>query len=355
MINILIVDDSKTETALLRSMFEAEADLRVTGTATNGKEALNLVKTLKPDLITMDIAMPIMDGLEATRLILSQYPVPIVVISSRVDDEYLNATFSAMEAGALSVLEKPVEPNSPGFNKQRKKIIETVRSMAEIRVIKRRFNTNQHEKTIQQKLPLLLPTKKERYEIIAIGASVGGPQALKKILSALPSNFPVPIVIVQHMTNGFITGFTHWLDKNTHLHIRQAEHNEPLRAGHVYFAPDHFHLQIDRDAESLVAKLIKGQLVSGFCPSATVLLKSVAETCGKNAIGVLLTGMGNDGAEGLLALKQTNAHTVIQDPESAIVFGMAGVAQSIGAVEKVVNLDEMAEYLVDIVGVKEKL
>jgi two-component system, chemotaxis family, protein-glutamate methylesterase/glutaminase len=246
----------------------------------------------------------------------------------------------------LSVLEKPINVNSVGFEPVRRRIIESVRAMASIKVIKRRFRIKKkHEK----------PSKHEavKYhtadiQILAIGTSIGGPQALKTIFSQLPSHFSLPIVVVQHMTPGFISGFIKWLNDDTPLHIKEAENQELLQPGTIYFAPDYYHLEVDRIKGYLAAKLVSAPPVSGFCPSATVLLKSVAKICGKNAIGLLLTGMGNDGAQGLLELKKVHGHTLIQDQKSAVVFGMAGVAESLGAVDKILNIDKIAEYLIDI-------
>jgi two-component system chemotaxis response regulator CheB len=344
MINILIVDDSPTETELLKALFEAEKDMRVIGCAKNGEEAIALTQRLKPDIITMDIIMPIKNGFEATRWIMSKQPTPIVVISSAANDKVLNTTFLALEAGALSVLEKPVGPNAAAFPMMSQRIIDTVRSMSQIKVIKRRFHI-----PLKKLSPVTqFEAKRGQYEIIAIGVSVGGPQALKTIFSKLPAQFPIPIVVVQHMTSGFIQGFAHWLNKNCALTVKNAEHNEPLLGGTIYFAPDNHHLEIHRRQEKLIASLIKKDPVSGFCPSATVLLQSVAKVSGSQAIGILLTGMGNDGAQGLLELKQAKGHTLIQDKESAVVFGMAGVAESLNAVDKVVILDKLADYLIDI-------
>jgi two-component system chemotaxis response regulator CheB len=344
MINILIVDDSQTEALLLKSLFEAEKDMRVIGHAKNGEEAIALTAKLKPDIITMDILMPIKNGLEATRLIMSSIPTPIVVISSTANDIVLNTTFLALEAGALSVLEKPEHPNSSTFNTMRQRIIDTVRSMAQIKVITRRFYT-------PKKMPPIATYTREKtnqFEIIAIGVSVGGPQALKTILTKLPASFPIPIVIVQHMTIGFMLGFTNWLNQQCALKVKIAEPAEELLAGHVYFAPDHHHLEVNRRNGKLIAHLAKTPPVSGFCPSATVLLKSVAVTSGKHAVGALLTGMGNDGAQGLLDLKNAHGHTFIQDKESAVVFGMAGVAQSLNAADKIVPLSKIAIYLISL-------
>lgn len=345
MINILIVDDSETETKVLKHIFESEQDFHVIACAKDGQEAIELNDKFKPDLITMDIQMPVMDGIKAIREIISHNPVPIVVISSKLNDE-MKTAFLALEQGALSVLEKPVNITSPDFKQVRERIVNTIRIMSEIKVIKRRFYT--------KKLPAKIPEKNinfksSHYKIIAIGTSVGGPRVLKIILSQIPKDFPLPIVVVQHMTTGYISGFVKWLSGNISLKVKVADHQEILQGGTVYFAPDFYHLEIDSVQEKLIAKLVKAPSVSGFCPSASVLLQSVAKSCASHAIGMLLTGMGNDGAQGLLALKKANGHTIIQDPESAIVFGMAGTAQSLGAVDKVVALDKIAEYLINTI------
>lgn len=349
MIKILIVDDSPTETAILKHILEENTDLQVIGCAKNGAEAVRLIPLLKPDLVTMDIQMPVMDGFEATRLILAQHPLPIVVISSQLHDESMNITFRALNAGALSVLAKPFDITSANFEQERRRIVETVRSMSEVKVIKRRI--------LGHKSP---PTKLSPFEeklgkpeIIVIGASIGGTQALNYILSKLPANFPVPIVIVQHMMPGFIGGFAKWLNENTLLHAESATHHQLLKKGSVYFAPDFYHLEIQRNHNNqLMCKLVTTPPVSGFCPSITVLFQSVAKVCGKHAVGVLLTGMGSDGAEGLLTIKKAGGHTFIQDQKSSIVFGMAAVAQALGAVDKVVTLNQIADYLIKITSSK---
>lgn len=347
MINILIVDDSDTEVIMLKHIFENEADMYVIGVAKNGEEAVELAVKLKPDLITMDINMPVMNGLEATQLIMAKQPTPIVVISSTINNKELDNSFCALQAGALSVLQKPSDITNRTFEKQRNEIISTIRNMAEIKVISRRVHTI---KNFNQDLITShhATTKLVNYEIIALGSSVGGPQALMTILEKLPKNFPVPIVIVQHMLSGFISSFSKWLNEKTQLTIKEAEDNEPLLSGRVYLAPDNYHLEINRISGKLCTRLVTGALVSGFCPSITVLLKSIAKTCGKSAIGVLLTGMGEDGAEGLLELKHREGHTLIQDKKSSIVFGMAKAALALDAVDTVVDLVNIADYLTKI-------
>lgn len=347
MIKILIVDDSATETMLLKHVFEKEKDMQVIGCAKNGKEAIELASKLKPDIITMDINMPLLDGFEATRFIMNTNPVPIVVITSTMNDTQMNTAFLALEAGALSVLNKPVNVCDPEFNVVCKRITTLIRSMSEIKVIKKRFK---NEVEFQEKLNIQ-PLKKNfrHYEIVAIGSSVGGPKALRTILSQLPAHFPVPIVIVQHMSQGFIEGLSKWLNQYCSLMVKCATDQEVLNAGTVYFAPDQHHLKIERLGSHLIARLHQGDPVSGFYPSITTLLNSVAKTCDNKAVAMLLTGMGHDGASGLFEIKAKKGHTIIQDPDSCVVFGMAGVAQSLGAVDHVLKLDEIAGYLIELI------
>jgi len=342
MIKILIVDDSETETAILKHIIQENADLEVIGCAKNGAEAVKLVALLKPDLITMDIQMPVMNGFEATRIIMAKNPTPIVVISSILNNRELNVSFEALDAGALDVLAKPRNITSPTYTIDRKRIVDTIRNMAEIKVIRRRT----HVPNQKPPVPLIRKEIMGIHEIVAIGASIGGTQALNTILSKMPADFPVPIVIVQHMMPGFTSGFTKWLNNNTKLTVQEAKNNEILKKGNVYFAPDHYHFEIHRSNHQLISKLVCAPPISGFFPSITALLQSAAKVCGRNTIGLLLTGMGSDGAEGLLAIKQVHGHTIIQDKDSSVVFGMAGVAQSLGAAEKILPLDQIADYLI---------
>lgn len=279
MIKILIVDDSPTEAALIQHIIAAEKDMQVIGVAKNGQEAIELTSKLNPDLITMDIQMPVMDGLEATRIIMDQHPTPIVVISSLVNDESIHAIFHILEAGALTALAKPANVFSPSFEENRNHIIDILRSLSDIRVMKKPlkkhlpFDESKKHKTEHETV--------KHYEVIGIGASIGGPMALKTILSHLPTDFPLPIMVVQHMSPGFIRGFAQWLGENIQLKVINAVDNEPLQKGTVYIAPEHKHLEVERVHEQLVCKLVTGTPVSGFCPSITRLLQSIARVCGK--------------------------------------------------------------------------
>ncbi len=345
MINILIVDDSSTAAALLTSLIEAEADMKVIGHATNGQQAVEMSVSLIPDLITMDINMPVLNGYDATRLIMSQNPTPVVIISSNVSHESMAASFEALEAGAVSVLPKPLNITSPKFPSERQYLIDTLRSMSEIKVFKRRFNIP--HQSASRSTPLRRSETKVRYRVLAIGASVGGPQALHMILKKLPANFPLPIVIVQHMAPGFIEGFARWLTENISLKAKIVENNEVLRAGIIYFAPDNHHFVI-QGSKQFKGALTDSPPVSGFKPSITILMESVAKSCGNTAIAAILTGMGSDGAKGLLDVKNAHGKTFIQDAESAVVFGMAGVAQTLGAADDVIDLDKIADYILQL-------
>ncbi|MBA2649198.1 MAG: chemotaxis-specific protein-glutamate methyltransferase CheB [Legionella sp.] len=343
MIKILIIDDSATDTALLKHIFEAEEDLEVIGCAQNGQEGIELAEKLKPDLITMDIQMPIMNGYEATRAIMMSNPIPIVVISPTVNNKQLNTAFQALEAGAVSVIEKPVNVSSPEFSYICERMVAIIRGMAEIKVIKQRFPKKIPSVPVAEQLAIR--GRHETYEILAIGASVGGPQALKTLLSELPANFPLPIVIVQHMTAGFMTGFCTWLNEYCKLSVSCAGNLEVLKPGKIYFAPENIHLKIKRVNNQLVTHLQQSAPVCGFIPSINVLFESIAQACGKQAIGILFTGMGKDGAQGLLELKKVKAHTLIQDEKSCVVFGMASVALSLDAVDKIIELNQFVAYL----------
>lgn len=349
MIKILIVDDSPTEAALIQHIIDSSKDMEVIGIAKNGEEAIELTEKLKPNLITMDIKMPVMDGLEATSIIMAQNPTPIVVISSMVNDESIHAIFHILEAGALTALVKPVNVFSSSFEDSKNHIIDTLRSLAEIRVVKKPLKKSLNHENSKAKIE---NSEKPSYEIIAMGASIGGPMALKTILSRLKPDFPVPIVIVQHMSSGFIQGFAQWLAENVSLTVKNAENFELLKAGVVYIAPEHKHMEIERTHKKLICKLVDAPPISGFCPSITRLFQSIAKSSGEKAIGILLTGMSDDGATGLLELKQARAHTVIQDQESSVVFGMSAVAQSLDAVDKVIGLENIAYYLTKICTIK---
>ncbi len=345
MIKILIAEDSDVVAMLLKAIFEDQPDMQVVGRARNGHEAVRMVHDLQPDLVTMDIRMPVMDGFEATRMIMSTNPVPIVVISSSVGDEELRITFRAIEEGALAVMEKPHGVSSPDFSMMRRELVETVRSMAEVRVIRRRISV---KATPGRMFDRVEPVE-GGYQVVSIGCSTGGPQALQQILSVMPAGFPTPILIAQHIAKGFVQGLVAWLQGNTLLSVKLAEDGELLRKATVYLAPDDYHLEVAGSSNGLISRLRHTAPVNGFRPSATPLLQSVAYNAPGRGIGMVLTGMGGDGAEGLLAMRKAGCHTLVQDDESAVIYGMPGTALAMDAVDEVVKLDKIPAHLIGLV------
>ncbi|MDP2786777.1 MAG: chemotaxis-specific protein-glutamate methyltransferase CheB [Pseudomonadota bacterium] len=343
MIDILITEDSDVVAALLQGIFQAEPDMRVVGRARNGREAVTMAHELQPNLVTMDIRMPVMDGFDATRMIMATQPLPIVVISSSVDDEELRITFRAIEEGALAVIEKPRGLNHPDFEQVRRELVETVRAMAEVKVVRRRrpqpsvaiFQTHVARRTAS-------------YEVVGLALSTGGPQALSTILAGMPIGYPLPLLVVQHISPGFVGGLVSWLRGLTLLEVRLAEAGMPLRAGSVYIAPDGHHLEVARRDGRLHAHLSSAPPIDRFRPSGTALFHSLARCCGKSAIGGIFTGMGSDGSEGLLALHRAGGHVFAQDADSAVVYGMPGAARAAGCVDQVVPLARIPTHLIEL-------
>lgn len=339
---------------MLKVIFEKEPDFEVVGHARDGREAVGMAAELRPDLITMDIRMPEMDGFEATRVIMSTRPIPIVVISSSVDDEEMRTTFRAIEEGALAVIEKPKSVLQKDFDRIGRDLVTTIRAMSEVKLVRRiaRWSPPQgapprHDAPPRHGAPLRHGASD--YELISIGASTGGPQALQVMLSEMPMGLNVPMVVVQHMSRGFISGMCEWLRLNTMLNVKMAENGERLLPDTVYFAPEDLHLTLRRIDKGLVAYLVQGNASDFFCPAVDALFKSAASVCGKRGIGVLLSGMGTDGAGGLLEMRRSGGHTIIQDEKSSVVFGMPGAALAMDAVDKIVDIDKMSSYLSGVI------
>ena len=341
MVRVLIVDDSPTVRALLAAMLESDPDLQVVGTATNGEQAVRQAHALKPDVITMDIRMPGMDGIEATEHIMAECPTPIVILSSAVASPDAHITFNALQAGALEVMQKPVGINHADFEIIRERLVRTVKLMAEVKLVRRRVR-----KGTAPIAPPAMAAAHRLPALLAIGASTGGPSALNTLLlRALPAGFPLPVVVVQHMSAGFLAGLVNWLQLQSRLQLEVAVDGQLLRPGEVYFAPDDQHLIC---ASRGVLGLTRTPPVSHVRPSATVLFQSVARVYGANAAGLVLTGMGDDGAAGLKAIRDQGGLTIAQDEASCVVYGMPKVAVELGAVERVLALDRIAPALAEL-------
>lgn len=323
MLRVLVVDDSAVVRAFLTALLEAEPDMVVAGIAKSGEEAVTKVAELKPDVATMDIRMPGIGGLAAIRLIMRETPLPIIVVSGQTDTDEVTATFQAIEAGAVAFLPRPRGVGHQAHPTEAKRFIRTVRTMSEVCVV-RRWTPASVAKPHPQ--PTLAP-RARRAEIVALGASTGGPVVLATILSRISQRVAVPVVIVQHMAEGFIGGFVEWLEKAAKFPVRIAEDGEPLLAGRAYVAPDRRHLTVRRGFVQLLDDLPD----SGLRPSIGRLFASIGQSYGDRAFAALLTGMGADGARELADLRALGALTAIQSVESCVVSGMPGAAAKLGA------------------------
>ncbi len=347
-IRVLIVDDSPTIRLLFTEILSAEPDLRVVGVAADGEQAVERAQTLKPDLITMDINMPRVDGLEATRRIMTLCPTPIVVVSASLDSADLTSSFAAIQAGALDVIEKPHSTDPRDFEGIRRRLVMAVRLMAGVKVVRRRAAKPVPTGALMP-AAVAAPAARPRtsFRLVAIGASTGGPMALHTLLAGLPRDFPAPVVVVQHMSAGFLPGLVNWLQLDCALPVHIATEGQAAQPGQVYFAPDDHHLTVGTRG---VLRLTNAPPISHVRPSATVLFESVGLLYGREALGVLLTGMGDDGAAGLKALHDRGGLTLAQDEATSVVYGMPRVAAELGAVDHVVPLANMAGSLVEWVG-----
>jgi len=327
LIRALIVDDSLVVREHLQRLLTREPGVVIVGMAGNGEEAVSLARQTRPDVITMDLNMPLMGGIDATRCIMETMPVPIVVVSSKWNPDEMVTTFEAMSAGALAVLEKPLGEGHPRFEQSAKEFVDTIKMMAGVKVVKRRA-----KQPIGRPLPAAVPRIKRQQEcelnLVAIGASIGGPPALQIILTTLEKPFRLPIVICQHIAPGFLLGLVDWLNGTTGFPVHVAAEGDSLLPGHAYLAPDSFHMGIDGSHR---IRLSSSEPECGIRPSVSYLLRSVARVYGAGAVGVLLTGMGRDGAPELKLMKDVGAVTIVQDKKSSVVHGMPGEAINLGA------------------------
>ncbi len=341
---VLIVDDSPTSRDVLASIISSDDELEVVGFAENGRDAVAQVMKLHPDVITMDLNMPVMDGFEATKEIMIEAPTPIVVVSATSRNSEVDIAMQALRAGALNVLLKPVGPSSPNFEAMAKDVVNTVKAMAGVYVIRHRRQAAPVEPVAEAVAPE--SPRKSRIRAIAIVASTGGPPALANILGQLPSDFPTPILIVQHIAAGFVDGFVEWLNSVIDLTAKVAEDREALSPATVYIAPHDCHLGVSRGGR---IQLSDAPPIDGFRPAGTHLYATVADAFGSSSVGVILTGMGDDGVEGLKKIHSAGGSTLAQNEESSVVFGMPRVAIESGVVDAVLPLGEISKSLMALV------
>lgn len=342
LIRVLVVEDSILMCKILTTLLNGDPQIIVTAIATNGKEAVELVPHVRPDLITMDMEMPLMDGLEAIKQIMSSHPTPILILSSSVFKKGMEKVFQAISYGALDVMDKG-EVVLKGNMNSGEILIEKVKQLTQKKVT---YRFPMEERTeifppIGRKI-----RKTPSHKIVAMVASTGGPQALLEILKPLPESFPCGIVIVQHIATGFLSGLVHWLDKECRIKIKIAEDSEEIRPGVAYIAPENLQMRVREGGR---IRLSNETAENGHMPSGDMLLESVAKIYGRESIGIILTGMGRDGVIGLKAIKQNQGKTMAQDEKSCVVFGMPHAAIELGVVDQVLPLKRISEELLSMV------
>jgi two-component system chemotaxis response regulator CheB len=330
-IRVLVVEDSPTTRDYVVQLIESESGLRVVETAGDGAEAIEKTVRLKPDVILMDVHMPHLDGLTATRRIMEQAPTPIVLMSASLERAEVALTFEALDAGAVTIVRKPPGLGDPRQAEAVRELLETLRLMAEVKVVRRW--------PPRKPAPRAGPGGGDHVRVIAIGASTGGPPVLAEILRDLPRDFGAPILVVQHIASGFTEGFVDWLVGQTALTVTLARDGEPVRPGSVYVAPEDRQMEVGPEGRvRLTAEVGR----DGFRPSVSHTFASLAATHGRSAMGVLLTGMGRDGAAGLLRLREAGAVTVAQSEATSVVFGMPAEAVRLKAAQHVLSPGEIA-------------
>jgi len=350
MIKVLIVDDSHTTMEYLKHLLNSDDEIMIAGIAENGEEAVELSKRKRPDVILMDINMPKMNGFQATRIIMENNPAPIIIMSSSHDVKETAVIFRAMEAGAVSLANKPQGINHPDHESDAGELLENVKLMSEVMVVRRsKLEKGLAREPRPEPSAVNFVAKTGEISVIAMGASAGGPLALQTVLSKIPNNFPIPILIVQHIASGFIEGLTEWLGETTECPIHLAAHREILLPGHVYFAPDDYQMGVDGSGR---IALSRAKPENGTRPSISFLFRSVAEIYGAAAVGALLTGMGKDGADELKLMRDKGAVTIAQDKKSSLVHGMAGEAIKLDAAMYELPLESIADALIRLVNKK---
>jgi two-component system chemotaxis response regulator CheB len=335
----MVVDDSTLVRQMIRELIEQDEEVKVIAEAENGAIAVDKCQLHKPDVILMDIQMPVMDGIEAVKRIMEVCPTPIIVLSATVHTGEVRSAFRALRAGALDALPKPqglVVPET--FAKVADDLLSRIKLYA---LVGKRKGWAQG--TEQPKIGIASPSVSSK--IVVIGASTGGPGAIMSILTSLPANFPSPIILVQHMSEGFLGGFAQWLDREVSLNVVFVEEAVKLAPGNVYVPTNGYHIEVSRGA----AVLREGVAVNSVRPAVDVLFKSVAREYREQVVGVLLTGMGRDGAEGALEIKEAGGTMIVQDEDSSVVFGMPKSAIELGAADFVEPLNAIPSRLAEAV------
>lgn len=350
-IKVFLVEDSPVALKILENLLAESSDITITGTARNGAEALELITKAQPDVICTDLLMGKMDGLELTQQIMAKCPTPILIISQAVEGRTSDMAVRLLKAGAVDIFAKPKSGLQEDYKHSQSALISKIKVLSGIKV----FTKPIKPALIYPKPPLspqaLPPTVPGSYKVLVIGASTGGPQAFQKVLGQLPLNFPMPVVCIQHISEGFLSGLVNWMDAECALTVKIAEDREFLRPGFVYFAPEKQHLMVDNQGRCFYSAAAP---VGGHCPSIGVTFESLASVYGKGVIAALLTGMGRDGADGLRAIAQQGGLTIAQNEASSIIYGMPHEAVKLGAARAVLDIEAIAPFILKSLGDQQK-
>ena len=344
-IRVLVVDDSAMMRKLIPGILERDGDIEVVATAIDGDFALNKIEQLKPDVVTLDLDMPRMDGLTTLRHIISRHALPVIMLSS-LTYQGAASTMQALEIGAVDFVCKPKSISELG--EMADELVSKVRAAARTSVLS--FGDEQALFGPKKRCANDSHLRRSSSKILAIGASSGGPNALRYLLPKIPSDFDAGILIVQHLPESFTEMLAHWLDEICQLEVKEASAGDHVAPGKILIAPASSHMKVMRTASGGQVILERGGLVNGHMPSVDVLFRSVAEQYGPQATGLIMTGMGSDGADGLGEIKRAGGHTIAQDKSSSSVFGMPRVAIDRGFAQKILPLTEMPSYLVGVLG-----
>jgi two-component system, chemotaxis family, protein-glutamate methylesterase/glutaminase len=342
MIRVLVAEDSLTDRELLVEILNGDPDFKVVGQAENGARAVELARELRPDLVTMDVMMPVLDGLEATKEIMVQAPTPILVVSSALKDRGVELSLHAIRAGALMCVEKPGPPGGPQFAERRAQFLSIAKAMAQVKVV-RRWAT--------ARVPVMSADRPtgagaRPVRLIAIAGSTGGPAALHRVLSDLPGDFPVSILVVQHIATGFVAGLAEWLRSSSNIRVKVAEDGEALAPRTAYLASDGRHLGLGKDRR---IEMSDAAAINGFRPSATHLFETAATAFGSSVVAVVLTGMGNDGVAGLRMIKEAGGRVIAQNEATSVIYGMPREAVAAGVVDLELPITEIGPRLTALV------
>ncbi len=348
-LRVLVVDDSALMRRVICNLLEEDPDIKVVGTAVDGFDAIHKVQELSPDVVTLDLEMPRLDGLQTLGYIMSERPLPCIMLSAYTPGG-AETTLKALEYGAADFVQKPSGAISLNLDRVKEELIEKVKVAHGIDLKRLPFRESPPipsgqaslEGPVQAQAPAAPAAAVALKGILAVGCSTGGPRALGEMVPMLPRDLKVPVVIVQHMSGGFTKTLAMRLDKDSLIRVKEAEEGEPLLPGHAYLAPGDWHMEVEREGQAARIRLNQRPPVLGVRPSVDLLFNSVAEAFAEKAVGVLLTGMGRDGTKGMRALKLKKAATLAQDEASCVVYGMPRAAFQAGVVDKVVSLKEMS-------------